>query len=406
MNGFRPLLIALTALLLPAGFAARAGAETLTVGDPGLATIQAAVDAALSNADLQDTVLVPSGSYDESVAIVLTNADLQQKLTLRRKGKSGDVLITGQGGLPAVQIDGLNGVCLKNLVLDSGSFMDGVPALEMLGTTRNVDCSGVNGTPGDDVGVIIGQTVVGVRLQGSDFSGMLGVGFVVDGASHTLSDCVASACGLNGIVFRSTALNCVVDGCVAIAAAAPASADPGVISIDGQGHLVTDTTAGGAGAGGDGFFVEGSGHRLSKCVSMGNSRAGFNLNVAVVRLDKCQGSENLFGVQGGGQGTVIDGGKFDQNSSHGVLLLQPGTFVTSISADSNIGSGVYVQTGVVGSRILDCSFRENGAEGVFVLGSFTWLEGNVGRKGDGFVDAGTLNSGRDNKAKGGGVNDF
>ncbi len=383
-----------------------ASAEEFVVGQGGFDTIQSAIDEALANEDLVDTVLVPPASYDESVAIVLTNADAQQKLTLRRKGKGGDVLIRGQGGAPALTIDGPDGVELRNLVLDSGNDSDGVSALLVTGTTRNVEAKNVHGVPGDDVGVIVGPTAVGVRLDGSDFSGMLGIGFLIDGASHTLDGCRASACGLNGIVLRPTSLNCIVEGAVAVAAGLPAGLDPGVISIDGTGHQLRKCVAGGAGAGGDGFHVEGTGHLLTKCDALGNGRAGFNLNGAVARLEKCEADQNLFGVQGGGQGAVIEGGSFDQNSSHGVLLLQPGTLVRSISAEQNVGNGVYVQTGVVGSRIEDCRFEANGAEGLFVLGSFTWVEGNVARDGDGLIDAGPSNSGRDNKVKGSGTNDF
>ena len=405
MTRSRALHLLVLVALAGLGAASDARADKLTVGQGGLATIQAAIDQALANSDAADTVLVPAGSYDESVAIVLTGANAQEKLTLKRKGSSGSVRITGQGGSPAVRIDGIEGVCLRGLTLDSGNVFDGVAALEVTGQTVDVDCEDVDGTPGDDFGVILSQTSVGVRLANCDFSGMLGAGFTIDGASHSIEGGRADQCGVNGLLFASTSLNCRVSNFSAVALGLAPGTDPGVISVRGAGHTFTKVTAGGAGVGGDGFHIEGVGHSFSKCSSTGNGRAGFNLN-SVVRMSGCDASGNLFGLQGGGSGASISGGSFSSNSSHGLLLSNSGTHVVNVAAENNTGNGVYVQAGVLGTSVRDSSFKGNGGEGVTVDGDFTWLEGNVGKKGDGFVDNGSDNGGRDNLAKGGGTNDF
>ena len=397
---FTVLLAALFSTGSPNAFA-----EKLIVGQGGLATIQAAIDQALQNADSVDTVLVPAGSYDESVAIVLTGANAQEKLTLKRKGSSGEVTIVGQASAPALKIDGIEGVEIRNLTLDSGNIVDGVAALEVTGVTLDVNCENVDGVPGDDFGVILSQTSVGVRLTNCDFSGMLGIGLAVDGTAHAIAGGKANGCGLNGLLFAATSLNCRVSGFEAVALGGAPSTDTGVISVRGAGHAFSKTIAGGAGVGGDGFHIEGAGHSFSKCSSTGNGRAGFNL-AAETSLSSCDASGNLYGLQGGGTGATVSGGSWDLNSSHGLLLLNSGTHVVNVSANNNTGSGVFVQAGVVGSNVSDSSFKDNGGEAVTVAGDFTWLEGNSGKKGDGFVDQGANNGGRDNLSKGGGQNDF
>ncbi|MBI4881756.1 MAG: right-handed parallel beta-helix repeat-containing protein [Planctomycetes bacterium] len=391
-------------------FCGGASAEQITVGQGAIVTIQDAVDQALANADTSDTVLIPKGTYNESVTVASAVLPGQAKLTIKRSG-DGQARIVGQGG-PAVLIQGSENVVLQNLTLNSGSAIDGAAALRIDGQSANIEVASVQGVAGDDIGVVVsGVTVLGVCFTECDFSDMAGYGFFLDGFGHELTNCEASACGLSGIVLTSQALNCMLSGCTAIATGGQWASHPGVITLRGNGHYVKRTVAGGGGL--DGFFVEGAGHRLLSCESNGNTNAGFNLDNttvdAQVLLQNCTAKQNTYGLLGGGLGATVKGGVFNSNLNDGLRLTEGGTNLLSLTANSNGGHGIYVTAGVIGTKIRDCQMKNNGGEGVQVLGQLTWLERNEAKNGDGLIDGAVPtdnNRGRDNTVSGGGVNDF
>ncbi len=388
------------ALLAAGVLSISAHAAKITVGEGGIATIQDAVDAALANGDATDIVLAPGGTYQESIFVSFSGAPGQEQLTIRAAG-GGSVRITGVSPSPAIELQDVDGVILQDLELDSGGI-DAVPALLISGASRDVDVRDVIGAPGDDLGAVTTAGTFGVRFDGCDFSAMLGRGFTIDGASHTLTGCRASSCGLNGLVLAATSRNVAVDGFEADAVGGSDAAQRGVITVHGEGHRISNCRATGGGL--DGFFVDGSGHLLDGCEGSDNLQSGFNVDDAPVVLQGCDASGNLFGFRGG-RG-MVEGGTSRANASHGIVLDQDGMHVVGVAADGNGGHGVFVLAGVSGGTVRGSSMKGNGGEGVLVQGDQTWVEGNVAKKGDGFVDDGTDNGGRDNKVKGNATNDF
>ncbi len=402
--------LALLAASVALGTCVAASAEQITVGQGAIVTIQDAVDQALANADTSDTVLIPKGTYNESVTVLNAVLPGQAKLTIKRTG-DGQVRIVGQGAA-ALHIQASENVVLQNLTLNSGSALDAVPALLIDGQSANIEVTSVVGVAGDDFGVVItGVTVLGACFTDCDFSDMGGCGFLLDGFGHELTNCEASACGLSGIVLTSSALNCMLSGCTAIANGGQWVTHPGVITLRGNGHYVKRTVAGGGGL--DGFYVEGAGHRLLSCESNGNTNAGFNLDSSTVDtqvlVQNGTAKQNTYGLLGGGLGATVKSGIFNNNLNDGVRLTEGGTNLLSLTANGNGGHGVYVTAGVIGTKIRDCLMKNNGGEGVHVLGQLTWLERNEAKNGDGLVDGANPtdnNRGRDNTVSGGGINDF
>lgn len=391
----RPLAwLAVAVLALPAR------AEKLTVGEGGLATIQDAVDAALANADAVDTVFVPGGTFEESVVVSFAAAPTQELLTIRHTG-GGTTRIKGAAASPALTLQDVDGVVLRDLELESGG-LDNVPALLINGTSREVEVQDVAGVPGDDHGVETTAGTFGIGFDGCDFSAMLGRGFTIDGVSHTLDGCRASSCGLNGLVLASSSRNCAVDKFAADAVGGSDASNRGVITVHGEGNRLTGCRATGGGL--DGVFVDGSGHLLDGCDADDNLQSGFNVDDAAVVLRGCAASGNLFGLIGGR--ALVEGGSFRDNASHGVVLSQDRLHVVGVAANDNGGHGIFEVSGVSGGTIRGSTMKGNGGEGLLVQGDDTWVEGNVAKKGDGLIDQGSANGGRGNKVKGSGTNDF
>ncbi len=405
-TSFAPVLVlALLCFLVPA-----ARAEKVTVGQGGLLTIQQAVDAVLANTDQTDTILIPSGTYEESVLVSfasLTGTNFQEKLTIKRKGTSGLVKINpaAASNAPAIHLQDVDGVNLEHLTLESSDATDGIAALVIDGQSSNIGLTSLTGVAGDDVGVtVLGATTFGVRFELCEFSAMLGIGFWIDGVSHSLTECEASACGLNAVVLPDTSLNCRLKKCRAEALNGQNALHPGMITVRGSGHRLESTFVSGGGL--DGIFVAGQGHLLKGCEAKGNGISGYNVNAAEAWLKNCKASQNLFGLSGGGEGATVEGGSYKSNASHGVFVMQSGTRVQSVAAKQNGGHGVYVVPGVVGTHVRSCRFEKNGGEAVLVEGQLTWLEGNKAESGDGLIDHGTFNGGFDNSVTDGGTNDF
>lgn len=406
-------LVRVAPFLVGLVFAQTAIAEDFTVGQGGLATIQAAVDAALSNNKPDDNILVPAGTYLESVFISfasLTGTNLQERLTLKRTGQ-GQVLIQGSTGLPALYLSNVENVSVKKLTVDSGDSTDSVPALAIDGMSVNVAVTDVNGMPGDDYGVLVvgssdmkAPTTVGVYFEDCDFSGMLKKGFWVNGIGHGLKECTANGCGENGIVVDEHSANFTLDRCTAVASLGQDSTNFGYITVRGTGHHVTRAVVSGAGI--HGFQISGSGHHFEQCESTGNANAGYLVSSASVQLDECEASDNLFGLKGGGEGLSILRGKYSNNSSHGLGFTAGGGRLRAVTANGNGGHGVYLLPGADGMVIASCAMKNNGGEGVQVESDLNWLEENKAKKGDGLVDLGSNNGGRNNTVKNEGTNDF
>lgn len=366
--------------------AGSARAATIKVGKNGIVTIQQAVDAALANADANDTITVPGGIYNEMVSVTLTQT-IQTRLTIERTG-SAAVTVFGTPGNPAIRVQDSANVTLKDLSLRSGTSGDGVAALELKGTALNVHAENLKGTVGDDVGVmLIGSAVSGATLKNCDFSGQLGYGFWIDGRSNTLDGCTADSCGLNSVVLTPTSANCAVKSCSFDGAGFTNPVLPGVVAVQGIGHRLEKTTVSNGGSAG--FFINGA---------LGG---GFV-------FDRCTATQNLIGVRGGGQGVVILKGTYKKNTSHGMYLDVSGVTVKGATIQQNGGQGIDVVAGVDTTTIVDNKFKSNGGQGALIEGNFAWLEGNSAT-GDGFdnVEAtGNSNSGRDNTTEAGQVNDF
>ncbi len=377
-------------------------ADKLVVGTGGLDSIQSAVDAAIANADETDTILIPSGTYQESVVVDYGSSG-QTELIIKRKGK-GTVLIEGQGIGAAVQINNARHVRLEQVTVKSADTLDTVAAVILTGVTHDVRLTGVNGVAGDDFGVqVIGSLGLGARFHDCDFSGMQGVGFIIDGCGHELSDCRADGCGLNGAILSALALNCRIVGGSYVAAGGSAPGNAGVITLRGNGHFLDGVTVGGGGL--DGILVDGGGHSVRNCTSSDNVRAGFNTDSAQLCLQDCKATGNTYGLLGGGLGATIDGGTYSNNAGNGIRITEGGTNLTSVTAKGNGSHGIYLTIDAVGTSVRSCSVRQNGGEGVVVEGQLTWLEANTAKSDDGFVDQGANNCGRNNKVAAG-VNDF
>lgn len=382
-----------------------ARAETIAVS-PGADALETALAAALANADAHDLILVTAGDYDDSLYITLTGT--QQSLEIRRAG-GGTARIRAQQSsgvyTPPITVADSAGVTLKDLTLDSGDATDSVPELLVSGACRDVVVKGVKGTAGDDMGAMVtGSTAVGVSFQDCSFSGLLGVGFWLDGVSGEVVNCSASACGLNGVVLLPTSRGWSIDKLTVQAAGGSNPSHPGQLTVRGTGHRVARSTVGGAGE--DGIYVTGAGHQFSDVKALVNGSAGFNLVSAQATLSECKASGNLFGLSGGGDAALVLGGKFSDNSSHGMVVFGSGTQVLDATAQGNGGHGIHLVAGVVAVQVRGARVKDNGGEGVVVAGDGCWLEDNVAKGGDGLVDAGTGNGGRSNKVLGGGANDF
>lgn len=395
--------IALSVALAATLFSGSATADKIKVGKGGIDTIQAAIAAALANADADDTILVPSGVYDESVFVTLTGQG-QDSLTITKTGK-GEVLIRGTGNDPAIRVANAARVRLSDLTLESGGALPGVPALEVSGTVVDMVAESLRGVAGDQLGVaVVGTSPMGVLFDDCDFSGMLESGFLLDGSRHRLKDSTADSCGQNAVVLAPTSSRCRIEGLRADQGNASDGTNEGVVTVRGDDHVLTDCRI----TGGDrGFAVYGEDHVLTKCEASGASGPAFALEGGRVRLQDCEGTSSLHGVSGGGDGVQVLGGSFDGNSSHGIFLRITGeSTVEGVNASSNGGNGVMVLYGVSGPDVLFSTMKANNEEAVRVEGDHCWVEGNTGKKGDGFVDAGAENMGRDNAAASSAVNDF
>ena len=414
------------ACVLCCTWSARDGlAEDFTVGQNGLNSIQSAVNAALSNNQPDDRILIPPGTYLESVFISfasLTGTNVQERLALQRSG-TGETVVQGSAGFPALHLQDVENVSLKKLTLNSGSMVDSVPALFIDGQSVNVECSGLNGIPGDDLGVVVAgsadlkaPTSMGVLFKQCDFSGMLRKGFWLNGIGHTLSKCVASGCGENGVVLDALSANCAIDALTASASLGQDVTYPGYVTVLGSGHSVSRVSVSGAGM--HGFQLNGEGLHLEDCDATNNGDSCYFIADGSAVLKSCDASGNLFGLRAGAlvppvgesestvDGLSVDGGKFNHNSSHGLLLSGDGAHIRSISASGNGGHGILVRPEAERVVVRGCAMKKNGGQAVQVEGELSWLEDNQAKQGDGFSDLGTNNGGRNNKVKAGATNDF
>ena len=390
-------------LFLPLALSASGplSAETISVGDEGIVTIQDAVDAALANADADDLIKIPPGDYTETVVIDYTTT-IQESLEIKRQGKKGKVNITGASGT-AITVRAATNVTLKNLILVSSSPADGLSALRIDMASNNIVCTKINGVAGDDFGAVVsGPNNIGCLFDRCDFSGMLAAGFTLDGAGHVLDGCSANDCG-DGIVMTDQALLCVITDCAAIGNGS-AGLVSGYISLDGNGHQVIKTEVGGSGD--DGIYAVGNGHVLDGCTSNDNIDFGINLDDSSILVRDCSASGNDSGLSGGGLTATIQGGKYNDNTNHGINVTEGGTTVTGAKCKGNGQHGVNVAGGAAGSLVRDCKVISNDGEGIVVAGSLCWVEGNTSKGGDSLVDSGSNNGGRDNVLKDGGTNDF
>lgn len=397
---FASVVLALLSIL-GAG-SARAG--TLKVG-PGqaFATIQAAVTAALANSDADDTISISPGDYAESVFITITGTNAQENLTLKRNG-SGLVRVLAPGSTPAFQIENARGVSLKNLTVRSGSSSDGTAAIQLAESCRDIEIESCTGFVGDDVGVaFVGEDIVGVKVKGSNFSGLTQVSFAVDGRGHTFEDCDVLGTLNNAFVFADTSRNCRLDNCSALGIGVADDSQPGYITLRGRGHTVENTSSSG---GRFGFYVAGSGHLLEDCDADGNVTSGYSCAATDTSFVDCDAGGNVTGFNGGGEGVIVRGGKFASNSSHGILVSVDSTQVIGATSQSNLGSGIYVQTGIARVDLRGNKIKNNFAEGIHLLGDSCWLEDNQASGGDTIIDAGSDNFGRGNTTKSGAQNDL
>jgi len=380
-----------------------ASAEKITVGENGINTIQGAVLLALSNGDLEDTVCIPKGTYDETVCIDLTGTN-QTSLVVQRSGKKGTVVINGEGtGNPAIKIDGVDNVTLKDLTLNSADNNDGVPALT-IDDASNIHVEKVSGTATDDAGVATGPDTLGVTLKNCEFSGMLLIGFDMDGKSHTLDKCTANACGDNGVILRDSSSNCQLTKVTANSNGGFDATHTGYVDVNGDGHYLDKCKV--IGMGMDGIAIEGTGHRVNGCTVSDALQACIYVDDSQATITNCDASGGIFGFMGGGVGTVVEGGSFSNNSSHGLAFSFDGTQIRNVKADKNGGDGVQVIT-ADGVSITDSSFKKNAGEAVNINGgSDCWVANNTAKGGEGFVDNGTDNAGTGNNAKNDGQNDF
>ena len=383
--------------------ASPAMAEKIKVDPDDGDTIQAAVDLALTNVDDTDVIVVKPGVYTEVVTIDYTGTT-QTGLTIRAAGKDNTFEIASSGGA-AVIIRAATDVRLSDATLSSSDALDGIPALLIDTGSKDVTCRDVNGVPGDDLGVVVlGSDTSGCLFESCDFSGMGGAAFVLDGVGHMVRDATMNDCGLNALLLTDLSLLCAIEDCEAISSGGANATEPGVITIRGNGHRVTGTDVGG---GGDhGVWVTGEGHIIRDTTSNGNVGAGFFLSDATGIFEDCVAKENEFGVEGGGLSAHIVGGKFIDNLSHGLNIATGGVLVRDVKAKKNGGDGIHVMAAAAGTLISGCKVVDNTGEGIVVAGDLAWVEGNVSKGGDSFLDSGQDNAGRDNVLKDGGTNDF
>lgn len=406
MSTRRTALYALSALLTIGITTPDSDAGTFTVGKSGITSIQGAIDAALANTEANDTILIPPGEYTESVVISFDGLPPlnQQHSLLITRSKAGLVKIIGVNN-PAMHIKDAAGVKVKNITLDSGNPNDEKPALLIDGKVSNIQLDRLKGVVGDELGVrISGNFAIGVRAFKCNFSGMDGIGFLADGFGHEFVECRADNCKFNGFLLTPQALDCTITDCTALNSATQASGNPGAISMYGNGHRIRSTTTSGAAL--DGFYMVGNGHLLEKCKANNNGRAGFFMDTSSGKLKQCSAKGNLHGFLGGGLGATVEKGSYSDNTTHGLNVTKGGVNVLAVKANENGGDGVFVDNSANATKVYGCSMQKNGGEAVNVMGQLTWVEGNQAKGGDGFVDQGNNNSGRNNRVKGAATNDF
>ena len=393
-------LLLLVALL---STASAARADTITVA-PGQ-SIQAAIDLLMINSAPIDTVLISPGTYPEAVVVDFTGTN-QTGLTLARKQTSRPIILGG------VTIRDAFRVTLSGLRVDSPNGDQKAAIVVRDSTAVAIDkCAGFGG---DDGGGDAEDSYEVVVLL-SDFSGMQetsgegGYGVkIVGGCAHFLRSVTAAGNENEGVYLQAD-----------------------------ESELRDVSVSGGENGG---ILVDGLRNTLKSCTSKGN--AGFGIEVrGVADLKSCSVTGNdgvgvRFGEDGGAQfhggllkgstiknnggngvlvreehrGLLVKGNKLTGNKGAGVRLIGDGNHVTDNSiketkSGSSGGHGVLVESASSRNCIDQNTLKGNAGTGVRLEGDDNFVLANVGKSGDGFVDAGgSGNSGRANVTSG--SNDF
>jgi len=399
----RPRLASLLITVLCLTIAPTATADTITIA-PGQ-SIQAAINLLLINSSPIDTVLLSPGTYAQSAVVDFSGTN-QTGMTIARKQSSRPIILGG------ILVRDAFRVTLSGLRVDSPHGDQTAAIVVRDSSAIAVDkCSGF---PGDDGGLDVEDTFEMVVLQ-SDFSGMEvtsgegGYGLkIIGGCAHFLSNVEAAANEREGIFIQAdeSELRDVV----------ATGGEAGGMLIDGLRNVLKSCTA--KSNGGVGIAIEGVAD-LKSCTVAANDGVG-------VRFGEDGGSTEHGGVLKGStiknnggngvlvreehRGLIVKGNKLTANKGAGVRLIGDGNHVTDNSiketkSGSNGGHGVLIESASRRNCIDQNTVKENAGTGVRVEGDDNYVLANVGKSGDGFVDAGgSGNSGRANTTSGN--NDF
>lgn len=391
-----PVLIALV-------LCGAARGAVLTVGPSQ--SIQTAIDLLMINSDSFDTIRVAPGTYNESLLIDFSGTN-QVGLTIVRLQNQRPVITGGILVRDAFQ------VTLSGLRVDSNHG-------DQLAAIRVRDSSAVaidrcSGFPGDDGG-LDAQDSFEIVVLSSDFVGMNdtagqgGYGVqIVGGCAHFLNSVDAS--GNETVGFSIEADEVEMKNLVAV------GNESGGILVDGLENTLKNSES----KNNEGFGISViGGCDIKGCDVNGNDGVGIRFGEdggstqhggSVKNCTLKKNGSNGIVVKEEHRGLLIKGNTLNENSGSAVRLVGDGNHVT----DNNIKKSKSGSDGGHGVLVIDVSsrncidqntFKENAGAGVRLLGDDNYILANVGKNGDGFIDAGgTGNSGRANVSNG--TNDF
>lgn len=388
--------------------AASASAEVYVVRPP--ARIQTAIDLALGNSDVQDTIFVREGTYPESLLIDFSGTG-QKSLQLARQSLKSPLVSGGMTILDArlVSVIGLQFDSIHD---------DDLAAVNILNSTA-ITLSRCRGTPGDDIGVDVVDSVE-VTIDRGSFGGMRrrsgggGIGVrITGGCGHKVNDVNLERNSWYGLWLDaelSTVKEC-------------------------------DISNNRGGENGGGLLIRGLRNSVSRCRVKNNEGTGIRaLGVCSIRNTTVSGSHGD-GIRFGEgqseifQGGVLKGNRVLDNGGTGILIRsdQEACDVAQNVVDGNGGTGIKIQSNanrisknnctksggseaghgiqISSSARQNClernSLSGNDGQGIQIGGDDNLLVGNKAKGDDGIVESSQAsgNAGHANKTDTG-KNDF
>jgi parallel beta-helix repeat protein len=360
--------------------------------------IQAAIDAALASGDVADVIFVNPGIYDEALVIDFSGTS-QESLYLIHNTSVRPV-VSGGITIRDSRIVTIDGFAIRSSKADTQAaaiVRDTIGAAFVQCVFDDGDFGGIDAA--DSFEIVVNDCTFGSMDESVGGSGGYGVK-IVGGCGHrVLSSDFKDDEGRSIWIEadRSEVSSTVVDG---------AGGDAGIY-LEGLLNLVKSTTS--KNNDGDGVRVIGT-CEVSKSTLQNGVNDGSNWTGGSVRNSTIKGNDaaGIF-VDDGQNGVEIKSNKIQSNSGAGVRLKGDRCSVRDNDIEKTTsgslgGNGVLVDSSSDGNCIRSNEFSGNSGNAVRVEGDDNYVFLNEGSGGDGFIDSGSGNAGRDNQTSG--PNDF